>query len=200
MLQNFDKLILNPNPHKPIPEKRKRDAFKKLVADVIGVRVMNRKGNIVRISYWCTCMYHCSTLTFIYAHMYISMLNFLRRKTSVNSSSAKQRSRICRRYSKRRDRSRARCWNLKRDSWASARCSRQMTSQHDLFTARLFVQYVHIICCFGEIVARTLISSRTLTFCTCTSTFSASLQSAYLRSNCYWVRSNLWCTSTHTCI
>ena len=88
-------------------------------------------------------MYLCSSLAFIYAHMYmyISMLNFLCRKMSVNSSSAKQRLRTCLRYSKRRDRSRARCWNLKRDSWASARCSRPMTSQYDRFSARLFVQY-----------------------------------------------------------
>ena len=30
-------MLLEPNPHKPLPEKRKREAFKKLVADIIGV-------------------------------------------------------------------------------------------------------------------------------------------------------------------
>ena len=145
-------------------------------------------------------MYLCSSLAFIHAHVYMSMLNFLCRKTSVNSSSAKQRSRICLRYSKLRDKSRARCWNLKRDSWASARSSRQMTSQHDLFTARLFVHirmlfwinrgayafqfaYIDILYVYIDIQCQ---------FTICLSTD--------LRSNCYWVRSNLWCTSTHTCI
>ena len=47
-MQQFDDKILNVNPTKQINEKRKKDAFKKLVEDVIGVSKLCKQSKLIK--------------------------------------------------------------------------------------------------------------------------------------------------------